>query len=339
MKHALTKQIVMGIMTAVVAVSPVFAETNPTVSQQVSMKRKTVGTTAQDPVQARENAGQQARPNRLNLPPREAPEPAQDLRVTQEDQEELAPYLDKTLTKVSIEGCEEIPEEDILKVVTSIPGLPLTEESITRDLQAIYAMGWFHDIYPSFRNVPEGVQVTYHVLENPKFDRLVVRGNTKLSTEKIRSIVNLHKGKMVNIREASRKLQFVEEQYKRDGYILARITDILLQPDGTLNVEFNEGIVEDFKVKGNVKTKDKVILREIRLKKGEAFNATLARRSLNRIQNLGFFEDVNMKLNPGREPNAVEMEIDVTEMNTGTFGIGAGYSDADGFIGMMFLAF
>ncbi|MBO6264464.1 MAG: BamA/TamA family outer membrane protein, partial [Acidaminococcaceae bacterium] len=80
---------------------------------------------------------------------------------------------------------------------------------------------------------------------------------------------------------------------------------------------------------------DKVILREIRLKKGEPFNSTLARRSLNRIQNLGFFEDVNMKLNPGREPNAVEMEITVAEMNTGTFGIGAGYSDADGFIGMV----
>ncbi|MBR1590742.1 MAG: BamA/TamA family outer membrane protein, partial [Acidaminococcaceae bacterium] len=273
----------------------------------------------------------------LNLPPREAPEPAQDLRVTQEDEGELAPYLEKMLTKVSIEGCEEVPEEDILKVVTSKPGLPLTEEGITRDLQAIYGMGWFHDIYPTFQTVPEGVQVTYHVLENPKFDHLEVRGNTKLSTEKIRTIVNLHKGKMVNIREASRKLQFVEEQYKRDGYILARITDILLQPDGTLNVQFNEGIVEDFKVKGNVKTKDKVILREIRLKKGEPFNSTLARRSMNRIQNLGFFEDVNMKLNPGREPNAVEMEVNVAEMNTGTFGIGAGYSDADGFIGMISL--
>ena len=339
MKHALTKQIMMGLMTAMVAVSPVFAETTPTISQQVGPKRKTVDTTAQEkePVQAPVSAGQEARPNRLNLPPREAPEPAQDLRVTQEDEGELAPYLEKTLTKVSIEGCEEIPEEDILKVVSSKPGLPLTEEGITRDLQAIYGMGWFHDIYPTFQTVPEGVQVTYHVLENPKFDHLEVRGNTKLSTEKIRSIVNLHKGKMVNIREASRKLQFVEEQYKRDGYILARITDILLQPDGTLNVQFNEGIVEDFKVKGNVKTKDKVILREIRLKKGEPFNSTLARRSMSRIQNLGFFEDVNMKLNPGREPNAVEMEIDVAEMNTGTFGIGAGYSDADGFIGMISL--
>ena len=335
MEHALTKQIVMGLMTAMVAVSPVFAETTPTMSQQVGMRRKTVTPKEQDqkPPQPQSNVGQT--PNRLNLPPRSTPTPARDLRVSPEEQEALAPYLNKTLTKVSIAGNQEIPEADILKAVTSKPGLPLTEAGITRDLQSIYAMGWFSDLYPTFQTVPEGVQVTYHVTENPIFDHLDVTGNTKISTDKIRGIVNLRKGKMVNIREATRKLQYVEEQYRRDGYILARITDVYLAPSGILYVKFNEGIVEDFKVKGNVKTKDKVILREIRLKKGEPFNSNLARRSLQRIQNLGFFEDVNMKLNPGREPNAVEMEITVKEMNTGTFGIGAGYSDADGFIGMV----
>lgn len=337
MKYTLIRQITMGLMTAMVAVSPVFAETTPTMSQQVGMKRKTAGTetTKQPAAQGSENKGQASVPNRLNLPPREAPVPGQDLRVSREEQGELSPYLDKVLTKVSIEGNQEIPEEDILKTITSIPGLPLTEEGLNRDLQSIYAMGWFSDLYPTFQLVPEGVQVTYHVTENPKFDHLEISGNTKISSDKIRGIVNLRKGHMVNIREATRKLQYVEEQYKRDGYILARITDVNISPDGVLFVKINEGIVEDFKVKGNVKTKDKVILREIRLKKGEPFNSSLARRSLQRIQNLGFFEDVNMKLNPGREPNAVEMEITVKETNTGTFGIGAGYSDADGFIGMI----
>ena len=334
MKYALAKRIAMGLLVAMVAASPVFAETTPTMSQQVGPRRKSASV-EQDPVQQQGNAATEARPNRLNLPPREAPEPAQDLTVSKEEQEGLAPYLDQVLTKVEIAGNEEIPAEDILRVVVSKPGLPLTEAGINRDLQAIYDMGWFSDLYPTFQLVPEGVQVTYHVMENPNFDHLQITGNTKLSTDKIREIVNLRKGKMVNIREATRKLQFVEEQYKRDGYILARLTDVNLQPDGVLSVRINEGIVEDFKVKGNVKTKDKVILREIRLKKGEPFNSNLARRSLQRIQNLGFFEDVNMKLNPGREPNAVEMEITVKEMNTGTFGIGAGYSDADGFIGMI----
>jgi len=340
MKHAWGKQIMMGLMVAMVAASPVFAETNPTMSESLKRKKKPVSTTSQtqEPIQV--PAGGTAGPvvsgtNRLNLPPREKPVPGQDITAQNEAASDITPYLNKTLTKISVEGNQEISTEDIQKKLVSIPGLPLTEEDVNNDLQAIYNMGWFSDLYATYEAVPEGVQVTYHVLENPNFSHLEVAGNTKMSTEKIRSIVNLRPGQMVNIREATRKLQYVEDQYKRDGYILARITDVNLQPDGTLAVQINEGTVEDFKVKGNVKTKDKVILREIRLKKGEPFNSTLARRSLNRIQNLGFFEDVNMKLNPGRAPNAVEMEIDVVEQNTGTFGIGAGYSDADGFIGMI----
>ena len=338
MKYALEKQLTIGLLATLLVASPVFAETTTTVSDSIRLKKKPVATTGKQntaQTQGSGTAGPAAvRTNPLNLPPANSPVPGQDIGV-QEEESELAPYLNKTLTKISIEGNEEVPAEDILKVTYSKPGLPLTEEDISRDMQAIYGMGWFYDIRPSFQLVPEGVQVTYHVLENPKFDHLEVTGNTKVSTEKIRQIVNLPKGKIVNIRDSNKKLGFVEEQYKRDGYILARITDVRFLPDGILAITINEGIVEDFKVKGNVKTKDKVILREIRLKKGEPFNSTLARRSLNRIQNLGFFEDVNMKLNPGRQPNAVEMEIDVVEMNTGTFGIGAGYSDADGFVGMV----
>ena len=48
---------------------------------------------------------------------------------------------------------------------------------------------------------------------------------------------------------------------------LARVTDVHMEQDGTLKVTVNEGIVEDFKVKGNVKTKDYVITREMKLKK------------------------------------------------------------------------
>jgi len=337
MKYVLAKQVTIGLLASVMVAGPVFAETTTTVSDSISMKKRpSVTSEKKDGIPGVQDQGSASpTPNRLNLPPREAPTPGQGIGVSAEEQQDIAPYFNQILTKVSIEGNEEIPAEEIHKVLVSKPGLPLTEEDVTRDLQAIYAMGWFYDLSPSFQVVPEGVQVTYHVRENPKFDHLEVVGNTKLSTEKIRQIVTLPKGKMINIREATRKLNFVEEQYKRDGYILARLTDVDLRPDGTLSVRINEGIVEDFKVKGNVKTKDKVILREIRLKKGEPFNSTLARRSLNRIQNLGFFEDVNMKLNPGREPNAVEMEITVAEMNTGTFGIGAGYSDADGFVGMV----
>ena len=56
-----------------------------------------------------------------------------------------------------------------------------------------------------------------------------------------------------------------------------------MEKDGTLKVAVNEGIVEGFKVKGNVKTKDYVVTREMKLKKGEPFNAKAARRSMQRV--------------------------------------------------------
>ena len=71
-------------------------------------------------------------------------------------------------------------------------------------------------------------------------------------------------------------------------------TDVHMEKDGTLKVAVNEGIVEGFKVKGNVKTKDYVVTREMKLKKGEPFNAKAARRSMQRVYNLGYFEDVNI---------------------------------------------
>ena len=188
---------------------------------------------------------------------------------------------------------------------------------------------------PEFTKVPEGVQLTYHVLENPVYKKLEVEGNTKISTSEIEKILDLPKDQIINIKDVNVKVQRLEAEYNKQGYILARVADIRMLPDGTLLLLVNEGIVEDFKVKGNVKTKDYVITREMKLKKGEPFNAKDARRSMQRIYNLGYFEDVNIKLNPGQEPNAVEIEITVVEMNTGTFGIGAGYSNADGFIGMV----
>ena len=148
---------------------------------------------------------------------------------------------------------------------------------------------------------------------------------------------DLEEGKVVNLKQVNKCVQKLEEEYRSNGYILARVTDVHMEQDGTLKVTVNEGLVEGFKVKGNVKTKDYVITREMRLKEGQPFNAKDARRSMKRIYNLGYFEDVNVKLNPGREPNSVEVEISVVEMNTGTFGIGAGYSSADGFVGMISL--
>ena len=247
----------------------------------------------------------------------------------------LTPYIGKTITKQVITGNTVISEAEIAAALKTKPGMELTEHGLNEDLSAIYDLGWFYDLRPEFKEVPEGVQVIYHVMENPAFTKVKITGNTVVDDKKAAGFFDLEENKIINLKDVNTRVQRLEEEYRQNGYILARVTDIHMDTDGTLNITVNEGIVEDFKVKGNVKTKDYVITREMKLKKGKPFNAKDARRSMQRVYNLGYFEDVNVKLNPGKEPNSVEVEISVVEMNTGTFGIGAGYSNADGFIGMI----
>lgn len=247
----------------------------------------------------------------------------------------LTPYIGKTITKQVITGNTVISEAEIAAALKTKPGMELTEQGLNEDLSAIYDLGWFYDLRPEFKEVPEGVQVIYHVMENPAFTKVKITGNTVVDDKKAVGFFDLEENKIINLKDVNTRVQRLEEEYRQNGYILARVTDIHMDTDGTLNITVNEGIVEDFKVKGNVKTKDYVITREMKLKKGKPFNAKDARRSMQRVYNLGYFEDVNVKLNPGKEPNSVEVEISVVEMNTGTFGIGAGYSNADGFIGMI----
>lgn len=330
-KRILWRQMAIG-LTAMMCAAPAFAEEAPEAA--VLAQHVANGTAAEKmeqpaPVAAvAENTAPAVEQNDANASVKEAQAKAKA---------SLAPFIGKTITKQMVTGNITVPEAEILAALKTKPGMEFTEAGLTEDLSSIYALGWFYDLRPEFKLVPEGVQVIYHVLENPVYKNVDIEGNTVIKKDKAASLFDLEEGKIVNLKQVNKCVQKLEEEYRSNGYILARVTDVHMEQDGTLKVSVNEGLVEGFKVKGNVKTKDYVITREMRLKVGEPFNAKDARRSMQRIYNLGYFEDVNVKLNPGREPNSVEVEISVVEMNTGTFGIGAGYSSADGFVGMISL--
>ena len=248
---------------------------------------------------------------------------------------DLAAQVGKTIVEINFSGASAATEPTARAALTMHVGDAVTEEGLVKDRDAIYATGYFYDLYPVFEQVPEGVVLTYHVLENPLLKEVKIEGNTVESTETLMGLVTVKNGELLNSRVLQENVQAIQEKYRADGYILAKITDLNIAQDGTLTIKISEGLLEGYKVKGNKKTKEHVILREMRQKPGEPFNANLARRGMQRVYNLGFFEDVNVKMNPGVEPNAVIMEIDVKEKRTGSFGIGAGYSSADGMVGMV----
>jgi len=247
----------------------------------------------------------------------------------------LAAQVGKTIMEIKFSGVTEATEGAARAALTMHVGDAVTEEGLVKDRDAIYATGYFYDLYPTFEQVPEGVVLTYNVLENPELKEVKLEGNTVESTESLMELITVKNGELLNSRTLQENVQAIQEKYRADGYILAKITDLNIAQDGTLTIKISEGTLEGYKVKGNKKTKEYVILREMRQKVGEPFNANQARRSMQRVYNLGFFEDVNVKMNPGVEPNAVVMEIDVKEKRTGSFGIGAGYSSADGMVGTL----
>lgn len=241
----------------------------------------------------------------------------------------------KKVAFVDIVGAVNVKPDTILAVTQLKPGDVWTPDKVRQDLRLIYEMGTFSDVTADFTLIPEGVKVVYNVKENPVLKGITIQGNNKVTKEKILSLITVKTGEVLNSKTVAGNLRAVEEHYKAQGYILAKTGDVNFSPEGMLTVRINEGIVEDVVAKGNTKTKSYVITREMKLKKGEPFNAKDARRSMQKLYNLGYFEDVNMKLVPGKQPGATVVEINVVEQKTGTFSIGGGYSAADGLVGII----
>lgn len=247
----------------------------------------------------------------------------------------LGQFEGQTIVDIRFEGATEKTEPTAKAAVSMHAGDMFTSKLLYEARDTIYNTGYFYDIFPSFEKVPEGVIVTFHVLENPVLTDIEITGNTVEKSEELYDRMGVKKGEILNSRILHENIQAIQELYHKDGYILMKVSDMNIDPSGKLVIKINEGKLEGYAVKGNKKTKDRVILREMRQKPGEPFNSKLARRSVQRVYNLGFFEDVNIKMNPGVEPNAVIMEVDVKEQRTGTFGVGAGYSSSDGILGMI----
>ncbi len=241
----------------------------------------------------------------------------------------------KIITSITVTGNHTVSEDAIMGVVKIKPGETLAADKVKQDMQAIYELGTFFDVVSNFNEVPEGIQVVYTVMENPVLQDIIIKGNTKVSSEKLNSMLTVKKGSVLNSKALNDNVRAIEQYYHDQGYILTKVSDVAMGDGGVLTIAVNEGILEGIQVKGNEKTKTNVITREIKLKPNQPFNVKDAKRSMQKVYNLGYFEDVNMKLNPGQEPNAIVLETTVVEQKTGRFSIGGGYSKNDGMVGII----
>ncbi|MDC0033477.1 outer membrane protein assembly factor BamA [Alphaproteobacteria bacterium] len=91
--------------------------------------------------------------------------------------------------------------------------------------------------------------------------------------------------------------------------------------------------LERINIKGNVRTIDAVIRREMPLVEGDAFNTSKVRRARKRIRDLGFFEKVEVTNAPGSAPDKSLINVKVAEKSTGEISFGAGFSSEVGVLG------
>lgn len=96
--------------------------------------------------------------------------------------------------------------------------------------------------------------------------------------------------------------------------------------------------VERINVRGNTRTRDYVVRRELDLGEGDAYNKVMIDRAERRLNNLGFFQKVRITNEPGSAPDRVVINIDVEDKATGSFSIAGGYSTSDGVIGEVSLS-
>jgi outer membrane protein insertion porin family len=167
-------------------------------------------------------------------------------------------------------------------------------------------------------------------------------GNTVLSGDSLANMIVLKEGKPFQKNSFDMSRYFVENAYREEGYLWVQLEDQKQYRGDTIDITFNiyEGkpaIVRKIEVKGNLKTRDKVIRREIDLVPGQRYRQSLMASSRQRIFALNYFSDVKPDLTPNND-NTIDMVFEVTEKdNIGTFQIGAAYSQIDGFVGTLAL--
>lgn len=106
-------------------------------------------------------------------------------------------------------------------------------------------------------------------------------------------------------------------------------------PDKVIDLTYHisEGprvYVERINITGNSRTLDSVIRREFRLAEGDAYSSSKLKRTEQRLNNLGFFEKVDIQHNPGSTPDQTVLDVDVKEKSTGQITFGVGFSTVDG---------
>ncbi|HUG46528.1 MAG TPA: outer membrane protein assembly factor BamA [Sphingomicrobium sp.] len=185
--------------------------------------------------------------------------------------------------------------------------------------------------------------ITYVVEEGPRYRFGTVDAESALRDlpdDQIMQLVDIEPGSWFNAEAVETAVTSLNEVAGNLGYAFADINPAFTRnaETRTMDVTFRVGetprvYIDEIQISGNTVTHDKVIRREFRLNEGDAFNALKIKRSQDRIQSLGYFqENIEIKQVEGDAPDRVTLAVDVQERPTGQLQFSAGYSSLERFL-------
>lgn len=182
--------------------------------------------------------------------------------------------------------------------------------------------------------------ITIKVNEGPKFsiNNIFYNGELLFTENEMREKTQLKSGDIYSEETLRQDIQALTEMYQDKGYAFANVLRTLQMVPGEnkvdINYSFEKGEIAYFGkiiVKGNTKTRDKVVRRELKIYEGMMYSGSLLRKSKENVVRLGFFEPASVVFNtvsPKGSNNVLNVEISVKERQTGQISVGAGYSTA-----------
>jgi outer membrane protein insertion porin family len=234
-----------------------------------------------------------------------------------------------------------VSTEDIMQVVKTKPGDRFNRDAVLQDLKAINGLGYFDE--RNLQVVPElngsGVLLKIRVTENAPITQFAFSGNRVLDSQEITKIFTEQMGKPQNLSALSSAIDKVEQTYHEKGYVLARVTDVRNDPDGTIGLSINEGEIDKIEISGNKKTKDFIIRQALKMKAGMVYNEKSLTNDLRKLFANGYFQDVRRSLVPAaNNPDKYVLKVEVDEKRSGSVGLGGGIDTLAGPFGSFTLS-
>ncbi len=219
----------------------------------------------------------------------------------------------------------------------------LNHEALKTDVERLTA--WYYDNgyinvkvdEPKVKRKDDGIYVTMRIDEGEQFNMgdVSFSGEVPGGEELAKLNVGLEKGTVFKASALRDDVFRLTGYFSNQGYAFVNVEpDTSVHPDQkTVDVTYRvdrgpEVFVDRVEVAGNTKTRDKVIRRQLRVYEQTLFNATGLQFSKERVQRLGYFEDVNVTTQRGLRNDLLNVLVDVKEAQTGAFSVGAGFNSS-----------